>query len=172
MADVRREFKPGRALEVQRVLAQRMTLIMDRYELMPVEEREQTLVHEMVHTALGPDTSGRVPQWLVEGLALYVSREDPRARGGRGGGGAPLAAAAQQAGRDRQAQRRRQERRLRDRLRRSARDRRPQANEGLFRFFEAFNDSTITGPPGPRTTDKVMRKSIGLSLAELDAAIG
>ena len=45
-------------------------------------------------------------------------------------------------------------------------------NEGLFRFFEAFNDSTITGPPGPRTTDKVMRKSIGMSLRELDAAIG
>ena len=45
-------------------------------------------------------------------------------------------------------------------------------NEGLFRFLEAFNDSTITGPPGARTTDKVMRKSIGMTLRELDAAIG
>ena len=44
--------------------------------------------------------------------------------------------------------------------------------EYTFRFFEAFNDSTITGAPGPRTTDEVMRKSIGLSLRELDAAIG
>ncbi len=174
MADVRREFKPGGALEVQRVLAQRMTLIMDRYETMPVEEREQTLAHEMVHTALGPDTSGRVPQWLVEGLALYVSREDlsaytsavaaagvrpslrelskENAIGKLGADGKSAAYVIASAAAHEIVDR--------------------EGNEGLFRFFEAFNDSTITGPPGARTTDKVMRKSIGMSLRELDAAIG
>jgi hypothetical protein len=174
MADVRREFEPGGALEVRRVLAQRMTLIMDRFQTMPVEERERTLAHEMVHTALGPDTSGRVPQWLVEGLALHVSREDLSA----------YTAAVEAAG---------QRPSLRELSRENAigrlgadgksaayviasaaaaeiADRK--GNEGLFRFFEAFNDSTITGAPGPRTTDKVMRKSIGMSLRELDAAIG
>ena len=30
----------------------------------------------MVHTAMNPDTSGRTPQWLIEGVALYVSGED------------------------------------------------------------------------------------------------
>jgi hypothetical protein len=45
-------------------------------------------------------------------------------------------------------------------------------NKGLFRFYETFNDSTIQGPPGPRTTDKVLRKATGMSLSELDAALG
>ena len=174
MADVRREFEPGGALEVRRVLAQRMTLIMDRFRTMPVQEREKTLAHEMVHTALGPDTSGRVPQWLVEGLALHVSRDDLSA----------YTAAVEAAG---------QRPTLRELSRENAigklgADGKSAAyviasaaaaeivarkgNAGLFRFFEAFNDSTITGAPGPRTTDKVMRKSIGLSLRELDAAIG
>ena len=174
MADVRRLFKPGGALEVQRVLAQRMTLIMDRYETMPVAEREQTLAHEMVHTALGPDTSGRVPQWLIEGMALYVSREDlsaytgaveaagvrpslrelskENAIGKLGADGKSAAYVIASAAASEIAARK--------------------GNEGLFRFFEAFNDSTITGPPGARTTDKVMRKSIGMTLRELDAAIG
>ena len=174
MADVRRLFRPGGALEVQRVLAQRMTLIMDRYETMPVAEREQTLAHEMVHTALGPDTSGRVPQWLIEGMALYVSREDlsaytgaveaagvrpslrelsrENAIGKLGADGKSAAYVIASAAASEIAARK--------------------GNEGLFRFFEAFNDSTITGPPGARTTDKVMRKSIGMTLRELDAAIG
>ena len=47
-----------------------------------------------------------------------------------------------------------------------------EGNKGLFRFYEAFNDSRITGPPGPRTTDKVLRKSVGMTLRELDAALG
>ncbi len=174
MADVRRQFKPGTALEVQRVLAQRMTLIMDRYESMPVQEREQTLAHEMVHTALGPDTSGRVPQWLVEGLALYVSREDLSAYAG-----------AVEAAGERPSLRQLSKE---DAIGKLGADAKSAAyviasaaaheivarkgNEGLFRLFEAFNDSTIAGPPGPRTTDKVMRKSVGLSLDELDAAIG
>ena len=43
----------------------------------------------MTHTALNPDTSGRTPAWLVEGVAMYVVDDDrtaearraPRARG-------------------------------------------------------------------------------------------
>ena len=43
---------------------------------------------------------------------------------------------------------------------------------GLFRLYDAFNDSAIPGRPGAKTTDRVMRRTLGLSLAELQAAIG
>jgi len=43
-------------------------------------------------------------------------------------------------------------------------------NNGLFKLYDAFNDSRIHGSPGARTTDRVMRRTIGMSLAQLDAA--
>ena len=174
MASVAVDYKPGGALEVQRVLAQRMTLVMDRYATMPAQEREWTLAHEMVHTAMNPDTSGRTPQWLIEGVALYVSGEDlsayapaveaagerpslvalsrRNALGKLDADGQSAAYVVASAAAEEIAARK--------------------GNKGLFRFYEAFNDSRITGPPGPRTTDKVLRKSVGMTLRELDAAIG
>ncbi len=37
---------------------------------------------------------------------------------------------------------------------------------GLFRLYDAFNDSRFRGRPGARLTDRVMRRTIGLSLAD------
>jgi hypothetical protein len=174
IASVAVDYKPGVALEVERVLAQRMMLVMDRYATMPEQERQWTLAHEMVHTAMNPDTSGRTPIWLVEGVALYVSGEDLSAyapaveaagerpslsalsrRGAIGkldADGQSAAYVVASAAAEAIAERK--------------------GNEGLFRFYEGFNDGTITGRPGPRTTDKVLRKAVGMSLRELDAAIG
>ena len=50
------------------------------------EQRQGTLVHEMTHTALQPDTSARTPPWLIEGVAMHVSDEDRRLRRRRGRG--------------------------------------------------------------------------------------
>ena len=36
-------------------------------------ERRQTIAHELVHIALAKRTGGRVPDWLVEGIAMYAS---------------------------------------------------------------------------------------------------
>ena len=44
--------------------------------------------------------------------------------------------------------------------------------QGLFRLYDAFNDPAIPGRGGARTTDRVMRETIGLSLARLQSAIG
>ena len=43
--------------------------------------------------------------------------------------------------------------------------------KGLFRLYDAFNDSRIPGRPGAATTDRVLRRTLGLSLADLDAAV-
>jgi len=173
MASVAVDYKPGGALEVERVLSQRMTIILDRYGRMPEQEREWTLAHEMVHTAMNPDTSGRTPIWIIEGVAMYVSGEDLSGYTGAVAGEAPTL---------RQLSRQNALAKLSDADAQSAAYVVASAaaeaiagrkgNKGLFRFYEAFNDSTITGPPGPRTTDKVLRKSVGMSLRELDAAIG
>jgi hypothetical protein len=173
MASVAVDYKPGGALEVERVLAQRMTIIMDRYGRMPEQEREWTLAHEMVHTAMNPDTSGRTPIWIIEGVAMYVSGEDLSGYTGAVAGDRPTLV---------QLSRRNALAKLSDADAQGAayvvasaaaeEIAERKGNKGLFRFYEAFNDSTITGPPGPRTTDKVLRRSVGMSLRELDAAIG
>ena len=172
MASVAVDYKPGGALEVERVLSQRMTIIMDRYARMPEQEREWTLAHEMVHTAMNPDTSGRTPQWIIEGVAHVRLRRGSLRLRGAVAAGATLAqlsrrdALAHLSGADAQSAAYVVASAAAEEI--AAR----KGNSGLFRFYEAFNDSTITGPPGPRTTDKVLRKSVGMSLRELDAAIG
>ena len=76
LANVSVKFGPAPALAVRRVLSQRMMVIDSRWSTLPEAERQATLVHEMTHTALDPDTSGRTPPWLVEGVAMYVSGDD------------------------------------------------------------------------------------------------
>ena len=76
LANVSVKFGPAPALAVERVLAQRMLVIDSRWSALPESERHSTLVHEMTHTALDPDTSGRTPPWLAEGVAMYVSGDD------------------------------------------------------------------------------------------------
>lgn len=173
MASVAVDYKPGGALEVERVLSQRMTIVMDRYATMPEQEREWTLAHEMVHTAMNPDTSGRTPIWIIEGVAMYVSGEDLSGYTGAVGGDRPTLtqlsrrdALANLSGADAQSAAYVVASAAAEEIAER------KGNAGLFRFYEAFNDSTITGPPGPRTTDKVLRRSVGMSLRELDAAIG
>ena len=174
LANVRVDVGPPPALEVERVLEQRMIVVVSRWSLLPADERHSTLVHELTHTALNPDTSGRTPPWLVEGVAMYVSGDDRteearlRAAGagpsttlrqlckpnsifrlnGRDQGAAYAASAAAAA---------------------AIVERR--GTKGLFRLYDAFNDSRLDGRTCAATTDRVLRRTIGMSLAELEAAV-
>jgi hypothetical protein len=175
LANVSVEWGLAPALQVERVLAQRMIVIESTWATQDAVGRQGTLVHEMTHTALDPDTSARTPPWLVEGLAMHVSNDDRTVEAqARAAGAAPTIglraiskpdsiyrldgrrqgaayAAASAAAHE-----------LADR----------HGTRALFRLYDAFNDSRIAGGPGPRTTDRVMRRTIGMSLAELEAAIG
>jgi hypothetical protein len=159
---------PAPARPVKRVLAQRMIVIVSRWGPRPEAERQQVLVHEMTHTALNPDASARTPAWLVEGIAMYVAGQD-RSAEARAGGGAALARLSKPgsifhlpAGAQRAAY-----------VASSAaayaiaRLRGPKA---LFALYDRFNDNDIPGGPGARTTDRVLRRTLGMSLAALDAA--
>jgi hypothetical protein len=173
ISNVSVEWGPPPAAQVNRVLAQRLIVVVDRWRRQDEPARHSTLVHEMTHTALDADTSGRTPPWLIEGVAMYVSNDDRgaeararaaglgastklrglckpnsifRLRGDAQGAAYAVASAAAEAIVDRRG------------------------NRGLFRLYDAFNDSTIPGRPGARTTDRVLRRTLGLSLAQLDAA--
>jgi hypothetical protein len=173
IANVAVEWGPPPALEVERVLAQRLIVVVDRWRTQDESARQSTLVHEMTHTALDPDTSARTPPWLVEGVAMYVSNDDRRAEArARAAGLGPTTKL----------------RRLckpNSIFRLGAREQGAayaissaaaeaivarHGNKGLFKLYDAFNDSTIPGRPGARTTDRALRRTLGMSLARLDAA--
>jgi hypothetical protein len=128
----------------------------------------------MTHTALNPDTSGRTPPWLIEGVAMYVSgdnrAEEARLRAAgaaasttlrrlcrpnsifRLTGSAQGAAYAWSSGAAEAIVARR-------------------GTEDLFRLYDAFNDSKFDGPSCAAIADRVMRRTIDMSLAELEAAV-
>jgi hypothetical protein len=175
LANVSVEWGPPPAMRVARVLAQRMIVIDSTWRAQDAFGRQSTLVHEMTHTALDPDTSARIPPWLVEGVAMHVSNDDRTAEASaRAAGAGPtirLSAISKPASIFR----------LRGREQAAAYAAASAAAEvivdrhgtrGLFRLYDAFNDSKIPGRPGAKTTDRVMRRTLGLPLAELQAAIG
>jgi hypothetical protein len=68
----------GPALRVDAIKSQRLILVESRFGAGTLDEQREIVTHELTHAALAPQTSGRVPSWLVEGLAEYVSEDDRR----------------------------------------------------------------------------------------------
>jgi hypothetical protein len=173
LANVSVEWGPPPALQVERVLAQRLIVVVDRWRTQDDAARQSTLVHEMTHTALDPDTSARTPPWLSEGVAMYVSNDDRSAEARARAAGLGPSMKLRQLCKPSSI----------FRLQGSKQDgayaissaaaetivaRR--GTKGLFKLYDAFNDSRIPGHPGARTTDRVLRRTLGMSLAQLDAA--
>jgi hypothetical protein len=165
LANVRAVWGSAPALPVERVLSQRMVVIDETWRPLSAEQRQGTLVHEMTHTALQPETSARTPPWLIEGVAMYLEGDrgpgvrTPLSRISRPGSIYRLEGSAQG---DAYAASAAAAFAIAER----------HGSRGLFRLFDAFNDREIPGRPGARTTDRVLRRTLGMSLAELEAAIG
>ena len=174
VANVRVDFGSAPALRVERVLAQRMIVIDSAWGDLPPVERQSTLVHEMTHTALNPDTSGRTPPWLVEGVAMYVSGDDrsEEARLRASGLGPSMKL--------------RQLCKPNSIFRMGARDQGAAyaassaaaeeiaaryGSKALFRVYDAFNDPAIRARTCAATMDRALRRTLSLPLAELEAAI-
>lgn len=68
----------GDAQRVTAVRSQRLLVNQTTFGALDPASQEQVITHELTHAALAPVTSGRVPSWLVEGVALYVSGDDRR----------------------------------------------------------------------------------------------
>jgi len=65
----------GSAQRVMRVSAQRLLVVWRAFKRASRAQRRMTIAHEMTHAALVKQTSGRMPVWLVEGTAMYVSND-------------------------------------------------------------------------------------------------
>jgi hypothetical protein len=141
------------------------------------------IAHELTHAALARRTSGRVPAWLVEGIAMYASGDERSANAGALLAGGRLKAAGEQTAAERELSLARLARP--DAMNRlapiplavaysfaSAAAFAIAADHGrsaLLRVYDAFGDERIHGRPGPRLDDRVMRRVLHESLRSVQA---
>jgi hypothetical protein len=174
LANVSVAFGPRPAQQVRRVFAQRMIVIASRWRTLPPVERQATLVHEMTHTALDPDTSGRTPPWLAEGVAMYVSGDDRSEEARLRAAGAGPSITLRRLCKPKSIFRLTGEEQGAAYAASSGAAEAIVAQHGtkaLFRLYDAFNDSTIKGRTCVATTDRVLRRTLDMSLSELEAAV-
>jgi hypothetical protein len=168
----------GAARRVARVASLRLVVVWPRFRALDAANRLRVVTHELTHAVLAPDTSGRTPAWLLEGVALYTSDDrrvatavqllaDPRPsvrRALRLRGLSKPEAIAQLDGRGQQAAyayasaaafyivEHHGERKLLD-------------------LYDVFNDERLVGRPGAAVVDRATRRVLKTSLARLDREV-
>jgi hypothetical protein len=151
----------GPARAVGKVVSLRLLVVNSAYTSLTAEGRRRTIAHELTHAALAGSTSGRTPAWLVEGVAMYVSgdrRPAPPA--------ANLAALSQP-----------------DAIAELTGDAQTRAyatssaaafavvdrwgGAKLLKLYDAFNDNSLRGKPGPRLVNRALKRELGITLDHL-----
>jgi len=166
----------GPADRVVQVASQRLLVVWPAFSPLDAEGRARVVAHELTHAALASRTSGRTPGWLVEGIALYVSGDRrvgaaaryvagdagrvsrraltliglsaPGSIGRLGGDGQSAAYAYSSAAAFY----------LTERF----------GRKRFLRLYAAFNDPDLTEPTGAELTAAAVRRTLGLSLLELE----
>ncbi len=159
----------GPALRVVAVASQRLIVVLPTFLAAP--DQIQVVTHELTHAALAPTTSGRVPAWLVEGVALYASADDRRSEY------ASLPTVPTLAGLS-----------APDAIARLSGDRQQAAYAtssagafaiadrygpaALLKVLRAYNRTAIRGRRGdPELTDRVLRRTLGTTLTALQNSL-
>jgi hypothetical protein len=173
----------GPARQVDAVGGQRVFVLWRSYGNRSAKERRMVIAHELTHAALVRRTGGRVPPWLVEGIAMYASGDK------RAGDAGALLSGGQL--RDQSKQESAEGVLSLTRLARpTALDRMGAVSltfaysysaaaayaiaqnhggaKGLLRLYSAFNSTKIKGKPGRKLTDRVMRKALRTSLTSVE----
>ena len=160
----------GPAQRVTGVASQRVVVVGPAFTALDAEQQRQTVTHELTHAALATVTSGRVPAWLSEGMAMYVSG-DRRTGQGTALSGVPHLRSLSAP----------------DAMGRLEGDRQSAAyavasaaafliadrygRHRLVALYEAFDRDDLPGRAGnPALTDAALRKVLGTSLERLDRA--
>jgi hypothetical protein len=164
-------YGPPPARAVDQVLSQRVIVHAPSWQRLPARDRTPLLVHELAHVALDPDSSGRLPAWLMEGVAMHLAGDDRTFEGGliSSEGSTEVAdlcrpaAIARRRGNDQYEGYAVASAAAEAIVRRHGRI-------GLLALHDAFADSAIPGG-ACRAADAVMRETLGMSLAELDRAV-
>jgi hypothetical protein len=151
----------GPAARTARVVSLRLVVVWEPFATLDAEGRRRVVTHELTHAALTGSTSGRVPAWLSEGVALYVSGDRRLAPPG-----ADLAALSRP---DAIA-------RLTGEAQADAYDASSAAafaiadhfgTDRLLDLYEAFNDPRLRGRPGPRLVNRALKRELGITLADI-----
>jgi hypothetical protein len=154
-------IQTGAAAETEKVVSLRLVVVWPPFSTLDAEGRRRVVAHELTHAALTGSTSGRMPAWLSEGVALYVSGDRRAATVG-----ADLAALSQP-----------------DAIARLSGEEQAAAynassaaafaiadrfgTDKLLELYEAFNDPRLRGRPGPRLVNRALKRELGITLADL-----
>jgi len=169
----------GDARRVTEVLSQRLLVVWPPFSALDGDQRRRVVAHELTHLALAGSTSGRTPSWLVEGIALYVSgdrRSDQASAVLRGAAG-PDGAVARPALSLRRLSAPTAIARLTGPRQSGAYAYASAAayaladlhgRRALLRLYDAFDDPSLRGPPGPRLVDRALRRVVGEGLATFE----
>ena len=151
----------GNAARTDKVLSLRLVVVWGPFSTLDAEGRRRVVTHELTHAALTGSTSGRMPAWLSEGAALYVSGDRRPAPPG-----IDLAALSQP-----------------DAIARLSGEAQANAYNAssaaafaiadrfgtakLLDLYEAFSDPRLRGQPGPRLVNRALRRELGITLADM-----
>jgi hypothetical protein len=151
----------GPEASVERVLSLRLLVVWQSYSLLGPEERAKVVTHELTHAVLAGATSGRMPSWLGEGVALYVSGDRRPAPPGadlaalsRPDTIARLAGTAQA---DAYATSSAAAFAIADRF----------GSRKLLRLYDVFNEPSLRGRAGPRIANRAVKRVLGIRLADV-----
>jgi hypothetical protein len=155
----------GMAERTTEVKALRLLIVWEAFENFDSLNRGIVAVHELTHAALTGTASGRVPSWLSEGVAMYISKERWPAPSG-----VTLAELSQP-----------------DAIGRLLGDKQARAYQlssaaafaiadrfgpkKLIKLHDSFNSGKLRGTPGRKLVDRALKRNLGISLAELSASL-
>jgi hypothetical protein len=179
-------FTDGPAKRVSDVAGQRVFVLWRSYGKDSRKGRRQTVAHELAHIALAPRAGGRVPDWLVEGIAMYASNDQRAGDAGALLSGAQLKDASKQ--KPAKAALSLTKLSRPDALHRmspiplsfaysyssAAAFSIAEKHGGmktLLKLYSAYNSEKIRGRPGRKLTSKVFQKVLKKSLPEVESEI-
>jgi len=164
----------GVAEKVVSVASQRLLVVWPAFAPLGADGRRRVVTHELTHAALAPQTSGRTPGWLAEGVALYVSgdrRVQEAARDVAGGtaerralslsGLSTPSAIAKLGGAAQSAAYAYSSSAAFYLVERFGRRR-------LFKLYDAFNDESLSAPTGAELTAQAVRRTLGVPILRLE----
>jgi hypothetical protein len=155
----------GAAERTVRVISLRLLVVWPAFASLDAAGRTRVVTHELTHAALTASTSGRTPAWLSEGVALYVSGDRRPAPPGADLGSlsqpdaiARLSGPAQSRAYDVSSA---AAFAIADRF----------GHRRLLALYDAFNNPRLRGRPSRRLVDRALRRTLGMSLDELEGSI-
>jgi hypothetical protein len=173
----------GPAEKVSNVSGERVFVLWRSYRHGTAKQRQMVIAHELTHAALIWRTGGRVPAWLVEGMAMYVSGDKRYGEAGAILSGAVLRDRSKQGSAERALSLARLAKpRSLDRMNAvevsfaysyaSAAAftiaRKHGGVKALLRLYSAFNSPKLHGPPGRNLCDRALHRTLHISLSQLE----